>query len=83
MTERVADILGVKPEEVWAAGRYRRIVEASSLLCYLAVRELGISMSSLTQNLKISAPAVSKSVIRGKKPASKKIRCSPYNKSIS
>ena len=43
---------------------YRHIVEARSLLCYWAVRELGITMSSLARKLNVSVPAVSKSAIR-------------------
>ncbi len=66
---RVADVLGMRPEDVWAAGRYRHLVEARSLLCYWAVRELGVSMASLARKLKISVPAVSKSVIRGEEMA--------------
>ena len=66
---RVADILEMRPEDVWAAGRYRYLVEARSLLCYWAVRELGVSMASLARKLKISVPAVSKSVIRGEEMA--------------
>ena len=66
---RVAEVLGVKPEDIWATGRYRHIVEARSLLCYWSVRELGITMSSLARKLQISVPAVSKSVIRGEKLA--------------
>ena len=62
-------MLGVKPEEVWAEGKYRRIVEARSLLCHWAVRELGVPMSSLAQKLGISIPAVSESVSRGRKIA--------------
>jgi chromosomal replication initiation ATPase DnaA len=65
----VAGVLGVKEEEVWAKGRYRRIVEARSLLCYWAVRELGVTMASLAGRLEISIPAVSKSVRRGKELA--------------
>ena len=70
----MAEVLGMKPEDVWATGRYRHIVEARSLLCYWAlcywaVRELGITMSSLARKLKISVPAVSKSAIRGEKLA--------------
>ncbi len=66
---RVAEVLGVKPEDIWATGRYRHIVEARSLLCYWSVRELGVTMSSLARKLQISVPAVSKSVIRGEKLA--------------
>ena len=66
---RVAEVSGMKPQDVWTAGRYRHIVEARSLLCYWAVREMGIPMSSLARKLKISVSAVSKSAIRGEKLA--------------
>ena len=56
-------------KEVWAEGKYRRIVEARSLLCYWAVRELGLPMSSLAQKLGISIPSVSESVTRGQRIA--------------
>jgi putative transposase len=69
---RVSDLTGLKPEEVWAAGKYRRIVDARSLLCYWAVRELGVPMSSLARKLGISIPSVSDSVTRGKKIAETK-----------
>ena len=59
----------MKIEDVWAAGRYRHIVEARSLLCYWAARELGITMSSLAHKLKLSVPVVSKSAMRGEKLA--------------
>jgi len=65
----LAEVLGMKPEDVWAAGRYRHIVEARSLLCYRVAKELGITMPSLARKLKISVPAVSKSAMRGEKLA--------------
>ena len=78
IASRVSEVLGVKPEEVWAAGKYRRIVEARrgekffALLCYWAVRELGVSMSSLARKLGISIPSVSDSVTRGQRIADAK-----------
>jgi len=62
---RVSEVLGVEVGDVWARGRYRRVVEARSLFCYWSVRELGIPMSSLARRLGISTPAVSKCVSRG------------------
>jgi putative transposase len=56
-------------EEVWAEGKYRRIVEARSLLCYWAVRDLGVPMSSLGRKLGISTPAGSRSVTRSRRIA--------------
>ena len=63
IASRVSEVLGAKPEEVWAEGKYRRTVEARSLLCYWAVRELGIPMSSLGGNLGTSIPSVSEDAI--------------------
>jgi putative transposase len=73
IASRVSEVLGVKPEEVWSEGKYRRIVEARSLLCYWAVRKLGVSMSSLACKLGISIPSVSESVTRGRKIAETKM----------
>jgi putative transposase len=67
VASRVSEVLGVRVEEVWAEGKYRRIVEARSLLCYWAVRELGVPMSSLARKLWISIPSVSESVTRGRR----------------
>jgi len=71
VADRVSVVLDMKPEEIWSVGRYRRIVEARSLLSYWAVRELCMSMTSLAQKLKISVPAISKAVVRGEKLANK------------
>ncbi|MBN2124768.1 MAG: transposase [Deltaproteobacteria bacterium] len=72
VASRVSDVLGLEPDEVWTAGKYRRIVEARSLLCYWAVRELGTPMSSLARRLGLSVPSVSDSVTRGRKLAEAK-----------
>ena len=69
---RVSQELGIKKEDVYAKGRYHKIVEARSLLCYWAVRELGISMSTLAQKLGISITSISVSVSRGRVIAEKK-----------
>lgn len=66
---RVAEVLGVRQKDVWAAGRHRETVRARSLLCYWAVRELGVTMTSLSRLLNISVQAIGKSVIRGEKTA--------------
>ena len=66
---QVSRLLGIAVEDVWAIGKQQHIVNARSLLCYWAVRELGVSMSSLSRRLRISLPAISKSVVRGKQIA--------------
>jgi putative transposase len=65
VARRVADLLQIEYDRVWAPGKHRQVVEARSLLCFWAVRELGISMASMSRKLNISIPAVSQSVIRG------------------
>jgi len=62
----VSKLMNIKPEDVWARGKQQRIVDARSLLCFWAVRELGITMASLGRKLELSIPAISKSVARGK-----------------
>ena len=69
IANRVANLLEMDAEEIWAPGKYSNIVRGRSLLCYWAVRELGISMAFLSKKLNISIPAVSKSVVRGEKIA--------------
>lgn len=66
---RVSEVLKIKTEDVWAKGKYQRIVNARSLLCYWAVRELGIPMSNLSIKLGISIPSVSMSVRGGQRIA--------------
>lgn len=66
---RVAVVLGIDQKKIWAAGKHREIVQARSLLCYWAVRELGITMVSLARRLDQSVTAVGKAVIRGEKLA--------------
>ena len=69
VAEHVAKLLDMDVSEVWSFGKYRSRVKARSLLCYWAVRELGISMASLAKRLKISPAAVTQSVARGEKLA--------------
>ena len=67
--DRVFEILKLKSTELRAAGKQRRRVQARSLFCYWACRELGISMATLSRKLNISESAVSLSVKRGEKLA--------------
>ncbi|MGD9225122.1 MAG: transposase [Desulfobacterales bacterium] len=69
LTYRVADLLKIKPEDVWASGKHQHTVEARSLLCFWATAELGITQSYLASKLRISQPAVGLSVKRGERLA--------------
>lgn len=69
IARRVSEVMGMEQKELWAKGRYAWIVDARSLFCFWAVRELGVSMSSLGREFGISVPAISKSVKRGQQIA--------------
>jgi len=60
-------IFWVKAEEILSPGRFKKIVEARSVLCYWAMREIGVSMTMLSRKMGISVAAISGSVIRGQK----------------
>jgi putative transposase len=61
----VAEVMGLDPSIVLAPGKERVRVKARSLLCYWAVRELGISLTELSRRLDLCPAAISKSVVRG------------------
>jgi putative transposase len=63
----VAKLFGLAPALVTRPGRYPNTVEARSVLCYWAARELGISTVELSKRLGISQPTASQSVKRGEK----------------
>jgi len=69
VASRVAEVLGIEQDKVWASGRRRDIVQARSFLCYWAVREPGVTMASLSRRLDLSVTAIGKAVIRGEKIA--------------
>jgi putative transposase len=67
-----AGLFNLEASQVMAAGRYPTVVQARSLLCYWAVRELGITAADLARKIVITQPAVSISVKRGEKIAQTK-----------
>ena len=69
--QKVSEIYGIQTEEIYSRGRRAVQVEARDLLCYWAVREIGISCTELAKRLGKSQPAVSYAVSRGEKIAKK------------
>lgn len=65
IAQKVAGLLGMPVDDVWLEGKYKHLVKARSLICYWAVRELGMSTVSLALKFNISDVAVGKSVQRG------------------
>ncbi len=70
--KKVKEIFDIDSEEIYSKGRRRRQVEARSLLCYWAVRELGISCTYLAKRLGMTQPGVGYAVSRGEKIAKTK-----------
>jgi hypothetical protein len=65
LVQRVAEMFEIETKVVLRKGRYATTVSARSVLCYWAVRELGISTVALSKLLGIAQPTVSQSVRRG------------------
>ena len=78
VVDRVADLLGLSRDEVLSPGKYKNVVEARSVVCYWAVRELGINQEILAHKFGISQPAVSVAVKRGEQIVDKR-KFSLYN----
>ena len=51
IASKVSDLMQLRSFEIWAPGKVRKRVEARSLLCYWAVRDLGINMTELSRHL--------------------------------
>ena len=70
VAQRVTQVFGIKIDQVLAAGKHPQTVKARSLLCYWAVRELGMNGMDVARKLGLSQSSVSKSAKRGEKIAS-------------
>ena len=62
---RVAELFRVPPQEVVAPGRQRHKVRPRSVLCFWAVRELGLSLTEVARHLGMSPPGVGYALQRG------------------
>ena len=67
VVDRVSELMGLEREEMLSPGKYKKVVEARSIACYWAMREVGISQEILAQKFSISQPAISLAVQRGEK----------------
>jgi REP element-mobilizing transposase RayT len=67
IASRVRHIMRLDASCLWAPGKERKRVEARSVLCYWAVRDLGTNMAELSRRLRLSISGVSLSVKRGER----------------
>ena len=65
VAERVADIYGIKVGKIFGRGRQQQRVEARSLFCFWAVRELGNPLASLAMRLEMSPAGIGYAVGKG------------------
>ena len=70
VVERVAEVFNIEADQVLAAGKHPPTVKARSVLCYWAVRELGMNGTDVAAKLGCSQSSVSKSAKRGEAIAS-------------
>jgi len=61
--------MNLKREEVLSPGKYKKVVQARSVVCYWAMRELGISQGVLARKFGMSQPAISMAIKRGEQMA--------------
>ncbi len=69
VVKKVAGILGMEQEQVVAAGKHTCRIQARSLMCYLAVRQVGLSATVVAKRVNRSQPAVIRAVARGERLA--------------
>jgi len=67
IASKVCDMMELEASSLWAPGKERKRVEGRSVLCYWAVRDLGMSMGELSRRFKLSISGVSLSVKRGER----------------
>ncbi len=58
-------VLIANPDDIFSKRKQPKKVKVRGLLCFWAVRELGISLTELARHLGISVPAVGYAVERG------------------
>ena len=67
VARRVADIGEMELDEIFSKGRQDRNVRARSLLCFWAVRELGMSLTDSAREFEMSVAGVGYAVERGER----------------
>ncbi len=66
LTERVSEITGISTKEIFESQRDKNRTDARSILCFWAKEELEMTQRELAILLKLTPPAVSYAVKRGK-----------------
>lgn len=65
LAQSVSEFTGISVKAMAGPGKERKAVRARSILCFLAVKDMGIAQSDLARRLGVSLPTVSVAVRRG------------------
>jgi REP element-mobilizing transposase RayT len=71
VAERVAEIYQIDSDQLYSRGRQQARVQARSLFCFWAAKELGLSLTTLAEHLGMSPAGVGYAVQRGEAIAQK------------
>ena len=69
LSEKAARLFDLEASQLFTPTKSPQIVKARSLMCYFAVRELGLTATGLAKKIGLKQPAISISVSRGEKIA--------------
>lgn len=69
VVNRVGELFDIDAQQILLSGKQPLRVKARSLVCYWAVKELGMAATEVAKILHLTQPAVSKAVLRGEKLA--------------
>ena len=69
---RVCQLYEMSPQELYARGRQRKLVEARSVFCFFAVKELGVRLTDLALRFSVTGPAIGVAARRGREIAERK-----------
>jgi chromosomal replication initiation ATPase DnaA len=67
LIEALSELLSIQPQKLVGPSKERAIVKGRALLCFWAVHELGMSMTTVSGRLKIAVPTVSVAVRKGER----------------
>ena len=70
--KRICQLYEMSLQELYARGKYKKLVEAKSVFCFFAVTELGIRLKDLALRFSVTGPAIGFAVKRGRDIAGRK-----------
>jgi putative transposase len=66
VARRVAEVLQIDSSKIWTEGNRAVTIRARSLLCYWAIKKLGMTAVAVAKRVRLSEPTVLRAAERGK-----------------